>query len=456
VKRLVFATLGALALVSAAVLATVHADPAAAPLTLDQVIEMAKKNNHSLVVDRAKVLEAQTAVDQAWTVLFPTVAVQGKYTRNNVGVAFPNILASVGGTGGTPAASTGAAGMGGAASAPVLHIQRENQLDLGATVTQPLIAPAAYPALDAVKANYRAAEAGYDVSEAGVLVSVARAYLAAAVSDEVLAARLSSIELAQATLQNAQTRQSAGTVTKVDVDRAQLALVRAEQFAREAHFGQEQAYRALGTLIGADGPFRIQPEIPTAGLPNADDVEMALHLRPEFRALDLTAQSYDAQKNARAWQWSPTLSAFGNARLFNYDNFVGQEHSWAFGAQLDWLIFDGGTRDAERHLAAAQAVEARAQAAVLRESIRDDLANGRSQLDTKKRGLEAAQRSVELAQETLELDRVQYEAGTGTQLDLLQAQDAVVEAHLGLAQAHFDVAAADLAFRYAAGTFPPR
>jgi outer membrane protein TolC len=424
----------------AALLAVARPAAAGAPLTLEETLALAKKNNRGLVADRAKLTQAQTAVDQAWTVLFPTVGVQGKYTRNNVAVTFPNAIGL----------------MANPMAKPSLNIQKENQLDLAASLTTPLLAPAAYPALDAVKASYRAAEAGLDVSEAGVLVSVARAYLACAVSDEVLGARRSSIELAQGTLKNAETRQAAGTVTKVDVDRAQLALVRAQQFEREAAFAKEQSYRALGTLIGVEGPFEIQPEIPAGPLPDANDVQMALHLRPEFRAFEMSAQSYEAQRKAQAWRWAPTLSAFGSARVFNYDNFVGQNHAWAVGAQLDWALFDGGARDAQRHLAAAELLEAQARAEVLRESIRDDLANGRGQLETKKRGVEAAQRSVELAKETLELVRVQYEAGVGTQLDLLQAQDAVVEAHLGLAQAHFDIAAADLALRHAAGTFPPR
>jgi len=40
------------------------------------------------------------------------------------------------------------------------------------------------------------------------------------------------------------------------------------------------------------------------------------------------------------------------------------------------------------------------------------------------------------------------------QLDLLQAQDGLVTAKESLAQAHFEVAVADLTLRRAAGTFP--
>ncbi|MDB4979257.1 MAG: Heavy metal efflux outer membrane protein CzcC family [Myxococcales bacterium] len=402
-------------------------------ITLDGALAMAKKANHTLGVERARLAQAQTNVEQAWTSLFPTIGAQAKYTHNYKEVKLPF-------------------GMGGA---PIL-LQPSEQLDFGVNATVPLLVPAAYPALDAVKKGVSASEAGYDVSQSEVLVGVARAYLAAAVSDEVLVARRSSIDVARATLGYAHTRQEAGTVTKVDVDRAELAVVRAEQLEREANYGKEQAYRALGTLIGQEGPFRIQLEASTAPLPDGRDVAGALSLRPEFRVLEATVASADAQSRARAWQWSPSISGFGNARKFNYQNFAQDRYSWAVGAQLDWLIFDGGSRDAQRHAANAQVQEAQSRVDVLRETIRDDLANGVSEMQTKKRGVEAAERALALSREALELVRVQYEAGTGTQLDLLQAQDAVVGAHLGLAQAHFDVAAADLALRHAAGTFPPK
>jgi outer membrane protein TolC len=52
--------------------------------------------------------------------------------------------------------------------------------------------------------------------------------------------------------------------------------------------------------------------------------------------------------------------------------------------------------------------------------------------------------------------RTQYEAGGADQIDLLQAQDGLVAAQETLAQAHFEVALADLTLRRAAGTFPGR
>jgi outer membrane protein len=400
-------------------------------LTLEKALAMARTRNRTMAVERTRLLQAQANVSQAWAALFPTIAAQGKYSHNYKQVAFV--------FGPTP-----------------LLIQPTHQWDGIISFTAPVIAPPAYPALEAVKANERASEANFAVSETQVLVSVAQMFYAAAVADEVVIARQSNVQVARATLTNAQTRHTAGTVTKVDVHRAELAVVRAEQMLREAITGRDRTYRSLGTLIQAERPFKVQVTPVPPELHDERELELALKLRPEFRAVEAAFESADAQKRAYGWRWAPTLSAFGNARRFNYDNFALDRYSWVVGAQLDWLLWDGGTRDAQRRIAAAQAAEARARAELLRDSIRDELADGRRQLETKQKGLEAAERQVALAKETVDLVRIQYEAGSVTQIDLLQAQDALVAAQETLAQAHYDVATSDILLRRAAGTFPPR
>jgi len=422
------------------------AAPAPLQLTMDEALAMAKRANKNLVVERARLAQAHTNIEQAWAALFPVVTAQGKFTRNykNATLDFGALLNSY---------------QLKDPSMPPPSFQatllKQHQWDGSINATLPLIAPAAYPALDAVKKGYGASEANYEASEDTVLYSVAQTFYTAAISDEVLLVRDSAINVAKATLDNAQTRFAAGTVTKVDVDRAELALVRATQGELDARYAREQSYRALSTLIQTDGPLKAVP--PERLPPPAEtDLDMALHLRPEFRGLVLSEESYDAQRRAYAWKWAPSLSAFAKANIGNYVGFTGDNYAWSIGAQLDWTLFDGGTRDAQRHLAAAQAAQSAAQAAVLTDSIRDDLANNRSLLETRREGIKAAQRGADLAAETLDLVRSQYEAGTVTQIDLLAAQDNLVIAQESLASARFDVAIADLALRRSAGTFPPR
>jgi outer membrane protein TolC len=234
-----------------------------------------------------------------------------------------------------------------------------------------------------------------------------------------------------------------------------MALVRAEQANREAKQGREQAYRALATLIQAEGGLLARPG-DASTMSVSTEVEAALRLRPEFRALNSAVLSARAYGRAYAWRWAPSLSLFGNARVFNYDNFARQNHAWAVGGQLDWVLYDGGTRDAQRHAARALAEESDARAAAMADTVRDELANARGTLGTKQSAHAAAERQVDLARETLDLVRTQYEAGHTAQIDLLQAQDSLVAAREAVAQAHLELALADLSLRRAAGTFPGR
>jgi len=437
VTRTTFAL--AVAIVLAAAPAVHAAAQAERELTLEEALELGKKRNKSMAAERARLEQAQTSLSSAWALLLPTIAAQGRYTRNYAEFKFCTAF--------DPTSMD---------CLQSLLIQPVNQLDGVISFSAPLIVPAAYPGLKSVKANIASAEANYELSEINILYAVAQAFYASAVSDEVVLARQSNIEVARATLDNAKTRLAAGTVTKVDVDRAELSLIRAEQADREARQGRDQAYRGLGTLIQIDGPFKAKPPAALGAPPPEQPLENVLQLRPEFRALEMSARAADLSATTDAWKWSPQISAFGNARKFNYQNFRRDDYSWAVGLQLDWVIFDGGNRDAQRHLANAQLAEAQARAEVLKDTIRDDLANGRSLVDTKRQGVLAAVRAVELAKETIDLVRTQYEAGTVTQVDLLGAQDALVGAQEALAQLRFDLAVADLTLRKTAGTFPPR
>ncbi|MFL5307297.1 MAG: TolC family protein [Polyangia bacterium] len=402
--------------------------PAGRPLTLDTALATAKRANRTLAVEKYRLAGARTNTEAAWAALFPIITAQGRYTHN-----YKNAVVNFG--------------------TEPFTILKQEQLDANISATMPLIAPAAYPALDAVKKGVRSSEANYEASESNVLLNVAQVFFLAAAADEVLVSRQSNIAVSRATLENAKTRFAAGTVTKVDVDRAELAVVRAEQIARDAEYARQQSYRALATLMQDDVAFKVvPPEVPLKT--PAESFDEALNRRAEFRALILTEESADATRRAYAWRWSPQLSGFAKANIGNYVGFTGDRYAWAVGLQLDWTIFDGGTRDAQRHLAAAQASQAEAQSQVLADSIRDDLQNGRVYLETKRAALVASLRAVTLAQETLELVRSQYEAGTVTQVDLLQAQDNLVSAQEALAQARFDVSVADVNLRHAAGTFP--
>jgi outer membrane protein TolC len=465
--------------------------PAAAQraLTLGEALELARTRNKDLRSARSRVEQAAASVRIALVPLLPTVAMNGKYTHNYKEVTLDLSAQQAAGqvtvaTGqlAQDAANDLYARLGAAPSQQVqtdisnlqnalgalqqsgatntgpskIVIQRAEQLDFALSATVPLIVPWAYSAYDAAKKNERAAQANFDVNEATVLYATAQSFFAAAGSDELLLARRHAIEVNEKTVDNAKARLEAGVVNRVEVTRAQLALLRAKQAMLEAGDSQVQAYRALRTIIQLDEQFRVVPEDVKPQAPESFDEQArsALKLRPEFAALERTIDAFDHTGSSNKWRWAPTLSGFGNVRAFNYPGFAGDNYSWAVGLSLDWLIYEGGLRDANVRLARAQADEQRFQLQKLRDTVTDDLYNARRALATKRSALDTAVQSVGLAKETLDLVRVQHDAGTATQLDLLTAQDALVTAEVQVAQARFDLALADLSLRRTAGTFP--
>jgi outer membrane protein TolC len=317
-------------------------------------------------------------------------------------------------------------------------------------LNMPLIVPAAYPAYNGVKLNFKSQQKNLEVTTIQVLITIASSFYAAAGNDELVGARKHAIEVAQKTLDNAQVRLAAGVVNKVEVTRAQLALIQAEQRLLEALDARASAYRTLGTLILVDpASFKVQPPgEPAVELDSEDSlIKQAVDRRPELLSLDYQAQAIGKNVFAQWLRWSPTLTLFGNIRLTNATGFAGRPDSYAAGLQLDWLIFDGFARDAQRHLFESQRRDTLLKLEQQRATITDDVVNGRRSVLTRKQGLFTAQRSKQMAEETLDLVRTQYQAGTATQLDLLNAQDTLVQAEVGVAQARFDLSLAVLNIR---------
>ncbi len=439
----------------------------AQPLTLQNALDRARAHNRDLKAARAHLEQAQVAVEQAWNLLLPTLAAQGKYTHNYkqvtldlsqstqpliglaeaIKMAFP----------GSEASLNAFEDQVRKAAPGNFVIQKSEQLDFSLGAQLPLVAPSSWVGVAAARKSSAAAEANFAATETAILYGTAQSFFAAAGSDELLTARRHAVEVARRTVQNARARLEAGVVNRVEVTRAELALVRAEQAAREAADARAQAHRGLGTLIDLDENFDVAPSTTIEAPVDATVDEWskdALRLRPEVLALERSVDAAQLQTATARWRWAPVVSAFGNVRAFNYAGFAGDNYAWAVGLQADWLLYDGGARESAAHLSEAVKRENMFRLSLLHQTISDELKNSREAASTKRQALATAERAVALSRETLELVRVQHDAGTATQLDLLQAQDSLVAAEVGLAQARFDLALSDLALRRTAGRFP--
>jgi len=174
-------------------------------------------------------------------------------------------------------------------------------------------------------------------------------------------------------------------------------------------------------------------------------IQQALARRTELVAARKTAELQRLNVvNAKAG-YKPTVQAFAGYNWVNspYSTDVGEDiRGWNAGGQLSWDIFDG-------MLTRGKVVQAKA----LYEKSRTDVDDKGRQIELEVRTaysdfiearevLESQQKVQEQADEALREARARAEAGTSTQLDVLDAETSLTQARTTQIQALHDYAVA--------------
>jgi outer membrane protein TolC len=172
---------------------------------------------------------------------------------------------------------------------------------------------------------------------------------------------------------------------------------------------------------------------------------------PQVRAADADLRA--AQQSARAtWlAYVPTLSGTVSERLTNAAGF-GQSAAWAAGLSLSWRVDLPTLLNARALQAASAIVEVRSERA--RRDAQDQIYNAWSQTRAYLGRSRAARAQRESAQLAASLSHKRYDAGTATQLEVIQAERDAFSAEVARIQADADLAYARVLLRLSAGQTP--
>jgi outer membrane protein TolC len=120
--------------------------------------------------------------------------------------------------------------------------------------------------------------------------------------------------------------------------------------------------------------------------------------------------------------------------MFN-DDLTREVSGWFGGAQMNWEIFDGFYTKGRIDQAKAQQRRAEVDLDDSSRRIELEVRTAYSNFIEAREVLESQQKVQEQAEEALRLATVRSEAGTGTQLDVLNAQTSLTEARTTQIQA---------------------
>lgn len=288
-----------------------------------------------------------------------------------------------------------------------------------------------------------AARATMRLTEQATLQNGATAYMNVLRDTAVVNLRKNNIAVLEEQLKQTRDRFQVGEVTRTDVAQAEasLAQARSELYAAQAQLKTSAAnYRQI---IG-DEPKHLEPGRPLdALLPKSlnEAINVALAEHPGVVAALHQVDAAELAVKVAESALSPTLSV--NAQLSSqYDSFLGSPGSRYFSAgasgQLNIPIYQGGAEYASIRQAKEQLGQARLNADLQRDSVRASVVSSYGMLETAKASIISGQAAVKAAETALAGVREEAKVGQRTTLDVLNAQQALLNARVNLVMSQRD------------------
>jgi outer membrane protein len=296
----------------------------------------------------------------------------------------------------------------------------------------------------------------YQTTVADTLLALQIAYYDVLVAEQQITVNEASVALLSKELEDQQSRFQAGTVPRFNVLRAEVAVANARPALIRARNAYRIAKNNLSNLLGYNLPREVWEDIPLqltdklearpyhVELPGA--IAQALEHRTELGALRKAEQlQRETVVDARAG-YKPSIQGFAGygAHSSQIASVSGDNeiHGWFFGGQLSWNIFDGMLTRGRVMEANARYQKSRTELSDTGRRIELEVRTAYSTFIEAREVLESQQKVQEEAEEALRLARARAEAGTGTQLDVLDAETSLTQARTTQLQALHDYSVA--------------
>lgn len=317
-------------------------------------------------------------------------------------------------------------------------------------------------AVRAADARVLAGRADLRATEGDVFTQAVGAYMDVIRDTSIVELNSNQVKVLQTNLEASRERFEVGDLTRTDVaqSEARLSLARSDLAAAQGRLtvSREQYQRIIGTA-----PDNLQPPPPLPALPTTEAaaVGLALSNNPNLAAASASAQAAGIDVRSVAGERLPTLSATTGS---SYTNFLGtgdrrfqgaaignDETNTSIGLTARIPLYQGGRVGARVRQARAAESQALEQAI---EAERFVIADVRGSFASYKAAQEQIRSSeIAVAANTLALEgtRAENSAGTRTILDVLNAEQELLNSRVSLVTARRDEYVAGFALLNAMG-----
>ncbi|HYQ80456.1 MAG TPA: TolC family protein, partial [Anaeromyxobacteraceae bacterium] len=180
----------------------------------------------------------------------------------------------------------------------------------------------------------------------------------------------------------------------------------------------------------------------------------ALSLRPELRARTAQVLAAENQLDSARWRWAPQISASGSLFAQNVPYPTGHQDGWRVTVDLVWPLYDGGYRYGKASEARAALAGAEAARDLTRLQVGQEVQDAVRDVTVAGERVRLGERQQEAAAEAAASARRSFAAGVAGSIDVVDANDRLFQAEVGLADARARLGTARVALDRAVGRSP--
>ncbi|HEY9798358.1 MAG TPA: TolC family protein [Leptolyngbyaceae cyanobacterium] len=391
------------------------------PITLQQSLELAQRNNRELQAAQLTLERNRSNLQEALAAEYPTAGVTADFTRSdsaqselsNQRQANSPLNPFLGDTDDTVSTSFNGA------------LQLSYDL---------YTAGRRSASIRAAEEQVRFQQLEVERLSEQLRLNISNAYYALQEADAQVEISQAAVTDAARSLRDAQLLEQAGLGTRFDVLQAQVSLANANQDLTRAISQQRISRRQLVRLLSLAQSVEVSAADPieVAGdwnLSLEQSIILAYKNRAELEQQLVQRDISEQQRRIALAAIRPQASLTASYNILGVVNDeLGPADGFTLGARLQWNFFDGGAARARAQAEQTNIAIAETRFADQRNQVRLDVEQAFFDLNANAENIQTASFALEQAQESLRLARLRFQAGVGTQADVITQQTELTRA----------------------------
>lgn len=294
------------------------------------------------------------------------------------------------------------------------------------------------------KANYRSMLSAEEQAYNEMKETATTGYFNMLNATNMKALRQESVDRLQAHLDNVIAQYNVGIVARADVLRSEVELANAQQNYITASNEYDVAEATLNNIIGTPLNTTLKLKDSLQYVPYDNDMAYCLAYseqhRPELKQAEYGVDAAEAALVVARSGHMPKIYANASDNWGgNGSNWPGDDdENWSVGVTASINVFDSGVTWSKIHAAQEALVQAKESQRQIKDAVELEVRTDYLSMREAEKRISTAQVAVASAEEDYHIAVVRYQAGVGTNIDVMDAQEALTQAKTNYYQALYN------------------